>query len=264
MVRWLLVAILLMSMPAAVQAAAFDDAYDALKAQSAGDLDEAIRLYGKAMDAGDLSPQNLLFVLNNRGRAFHEKGLYELAIADFSAAIEQKPSHYPALANRGYSYLQIGFVALAIADFEAAIRVKQDYAKALKGRETAYALQSYAKQASADQTMAAVPEAAVEPAAPEPPEPAPQPVEPVVQAVAPEPKPVEPEPEPVVQAVEPEPEPQPAPKPEPVVPEIQAAEVESAADYVSAIALVEADADNFYIPDAGAEGGDADSRDIVR
>ena len=71
-----------------------DNANAGLAAENRGDYDEAIRLYTKTIESGDLSRENLPIVYNNRGRLWLLiKGDKDLAIADFNKAIELEPQN---------------------------------------------------------------------------------------------------------------------------------------------------------------------------
>src|SRR4030042_4780219 len=78
-----------------------DDADAGAYALDAGDYDEAIRLFTKAIESGDLHPVTLYAVYNFRGKAWDHKGDYDRAISDFTKAIESGPSISIAYYNRG-------------------------------------------------------------------------------------------------------------------------------------------------------------------
>ena len=102
-----------------------DNANAGLAAENRGDYDEAIRLYTKAIESGDLSRENLPIVYNNRGRLWLLiKGDKDLAIADFNKAIELKPQYTEAYYWRGAIWLNKGDKDLAIADFNKAIELE--------------------------------------------------------------------------------------------------------------------------------------------
>jgi tetratricopeptide (TPR) repeat protein len=105
-----------------------DNANAGLAAENRGDYDEAIRLYTKAIESGDLSRENLPIVYNNRGRLWLLiKGDKDLAIADFNKAIELKPQYTEAYYYRGAIWLNKGDKNLAIADFNKAIELEPRY-----------------------------------------------------------------------------------------------------------------------------------------
>ena len=75
---------------------------------------------------------------NNRGIDYGEKGEYDLAIEDFTKAIELKPDYEIAYNNRGAVYRAKGEHDLAIKDCNEAIQLKQDYAEPYSNRGAAY------------------------------------------------------------------------------------------------------------------------------
>ncbi|MFQ6018341.1 MAG: peptidoglycan-binding protein [Kiloniellaceae bacterium] len=85
-----------------------------------GDLDFAIELYTRAIEAGDLSLEHLADALFNRANAYHVKELYDYAIADYSAAIVNKPDFPEAYHNRGFAFEAKGARARAARDFARA------------------------------------------------------------------------------------------------------------------------------------------------
>ena len=84
-----------------------------------------------------LDPQDHVFY-NNRGIDYGERGEYDLAIKDFTKAIELKPDYAFAYNNRGAVYRSKGDHDLAIEDCNKAIRLKSDYAEAYSNRGAAY------------------------------------------------------------------------------------------------------------------------------
>lgn len=93
------------------------------QAQQQGQWDEAIRLYGAALEAGDLDPKGQLLVTGLRGNALGIRGRYDEAIEAFDTAIRLDPSSPLAYVGRAMVHLQKGEGDLAIADDEAAIKL---------------------------------------------------------------------------------------------------------------------------------------------
>ena len=87
-----------------------------VEANKKGDLDEAIRLYSKAISLKPDSPA-LYFV---RGRAYRMHDQYDNAINDFTRAIALKPSYAEAYNHRGVTYIGKGDSQRALADFKKA------------------------------------------------------------------------------------------------------------------------------------------------
>jgi tetratricopeptide (TPR) repeat protein len=100
-----------------------------------GDYDQAIADYDEAirLDPSDAE------VFNSRGVAHHHKGDYDQAIADYSEAIRLDPKNAMALRNRGLVYHDDkGDLDRAIRDFDQAIRINPKYETAFIARGSAY------------------------------------------------------------------------------------------------------------------------------
>ncbi len=86
----------------------------------------------------------------NRGMAEVEKGLYNQAIADYTAAIALNPDYPEAYGNRGIAYGRIGLYDQAIADETRAIALNPTLDKAYGNRAYAYHLRGKDAQGLAD------------------------------------------------------------------------------------------------------------------
>jgi tetratricopeptide (TPR) repeat protein len=73
--------------------------------------------------SGKLSDSNLASALNNRGKAYYSKHNYDLAIQDYSRAIQLNPDFVDALNNRGEAYRAKGDYDRALQDFDQVIRL---------------------------------------------------------------------------------------------------------------------------------------------
>ncbi len=95
--------------------------YDAFKkgyaAALAGDFDLAIAFYTRAIEGGDLALTHLADAFYNRANARSYKGALEFAIADYGAAIVNKPEFPSAYYNRGFALEATGQQVRARADF---------------------------------------------------------------------------------------------------------------------------------------------------
>jgi tetratricopeptide (TPR) repeat protein len=134
MIRILLAAACLALSAATLQAGSLDDLKAAKAAAEHGKADEAIRLYGQALAAGDLSAADKVAAYTGRASEYTAKSL----IADAFERLDQ------ARQARGQ----------AIADFSDALKLKTDDATLYVARAQAYALDGQSDPAVADFTAA--------------------------------------------------------------------------------------------------------------
>jgi tetratricopeptide (TPR) repeat protein len=113
----------------------FHKAYDY---QKKGDCTNAIKYYSQGLE---LEPRSRP-AYEHRADCYYELHQYELAIADYSKAIEltRKPDLLLGIAynNRGYAYKELGKYDSAIADFTSAIRTDPKCANFYLGRAITY------------------------------------------------------------------------------------------------------------------------------
>jgi peptidoglycan hydrolase-like protein with peptidoglycan-binding domain len=97
------------------------DGYDAFEkafvASEAGDFARAIALYGRAIEGGDLELTYLADAFYNRANVRSHTKEYDFAIADYGAAIVNKPEFPGAYHNRGFAFEASGRHNRAMADF---------------------------------------------------------------------------------------------------------------------------------------------------
>ena len=70
-----------------------------------------------------------------------KKGIYDLAIADCSKAIEIDPHYISAYNTRGVVYIQKGKYDLAISDFDKCISLNPSNMIAQENRKVAYTIE---------------------------------------------------------------------------------------------------------------------------
>jgi peptidoglycan hydrolase-like protein with peptidoglycan-binding domain len=97
------------------------DGYDAFEkafvASEAGDFARAIALYSRAIEGGDLELTYLADAFFNRANVRSHTKEYDFAIADYGAAIVNKPEFPGAYHNRGFAFEARGRHNRAMADF---------------------------------------------------------------------------------------------------------------------------------------------------
>ena len=99
-----------------------------------GEYDLAIKDFTKAID---LKPEYAI-AYNNRGAVYRNKGEYDQAIEDCSKAIQLKPDYAEPYSNRGAAYRNKGDYERAIKDYNMAIKLKPDFVQAYYNRGLAY------------------------------------------------------------------------------------------------------------------------------
>jgi tetratricopeptide (TPR) repeat protein len=97
------------------------DGYDAFKkafaAAEDGEFSRAIELYTLAIEGGDLALADLADAFYNRANARSYTKAFDFAVADYGAAIVNKPKFPGAYYNRGFAFEASGRHTLAVADF---------------------------------------------------------------------------------------------------------------------------------------------------
>ena len=89
----------------------------AFAAAEVGDFARAIELYTRAIEGGDLALADLADAFYNRANARSYGKAYAFAIADYGAAIVNKPEFPGAYYNRGFAFQANGQRTRALADF---------------------------------------------------------------------------------------------------------------------------------------------------
>jgi tetratricopeptide (TPR) repeat protein len=116
--------------------------------------DEAIRLYSKAIESGELSREQLSLAYVLRGIAWGTKGDTDKAMVDFNKAIEIDPKNARAYYYRGYAWRTKGDNDKAIADFTKVIEIDPKYTAAYYYRGYAWQTKGDNDKAIADYTKA--------------------------------------------------------------------------------------------------------------
>ncbi len=100
-----------------------DDARAADDAADDGDLEGAIALYRRALESGELTPNNQAAVYFNRGGVHIQVGNVEQAVQDFTQTVLLRPDHQLAWASRGIALRALGRGEQAVSDFTQALEV---------------------------------------------------------------------------------------------------------------------------------------------
>ena len=99
-----------------------------------GEYDLAIEDFTKAIEL----KRDYAFAYNNRGAVYRSKGEHDLAIEDCNKAIQLKSDYAEPYSNRGSAYRNKGDYDRAIEDYNKAIQLKQDFVQAYYNRGLAY------------------------------------------------------------------------------------------------------------------------------
>ena len=83
-----------------------------------------------------------------RGETLSGNQQYDLAISDYTAAIELKPDYAEAYNDRGFAYYLKGDFERAISDYTRAIELRPNYPKAYNSRGVAYMQGGYGRAKS--------------------------------------------------------------------------------------------------------------------
>jgi tetratricopeptide (TPR) repeat protein len=87
------------------------------------DPDHLIRGCSAIIRSGQEAPDNLARAFFNRGRAWTDRGRYDLAVQDLDHAIKLDPNYPDAFNDRALAYAGLGKYDQAIEDFDQAIRL---------------------------------------------------------------------------------------------------------------------------------------------
>ena len=94
---------------------------EALQAHSAGNLEEAIRLYSRALHLRLPSGVIRSMIYNHRGIAHLTLSQPDRAIRDFTSAVRWNRENFRAYFNRGLAYRALGKPVLALREFRRAV-----------------------------------------------------------------------------------------------------------------------------------------------
>jgi tetratricopeptide (TPR) repeat protein len=108
--------------------------FDGIYALKENRLDDAIALYTRCIDEGELGHDNLIVAYNDRGNAYGKNKAYKQALADFNQVISLNQKDPDAWYNRGLTNKKLAAVDAAIADYTRAIELNPKYAKAYNNR----------------------------------------------------------------------------------------------------------------------------------
>lgn len=119
-----------------------------------GHLDQAIALFGEALDDRTLPNDRRATLHNDRGVAYARRGHHREAIDDYNRGIQLYPEFAAVYNNRGNLLLGLDATKEAIKDFDRAIALAPGYAAAFSNRAGAYIKLGQTERALADYARA--------------------------------------------------------------------------------------------------------------
>lgn len=115
-----------------------------------GDAKAAIAHCSRAIESGELNDADTVAALLNRGVAHKREGQFNLAIDDYSQALQLAPGDAMVLTNRANASRELGLLDSALYDVNTAIQAKPDYAAAYYVRGSIYEILREENLAQAD------------------------------------------------------------------------------------------------------------------
>lgn len=113
-------------------------AQEAARAQSQGNLDQALTLFAEALQDATLSNDRRAVILTDRGALLARLNQPKAAIDDFNRAVQLYPEHAAIYNNRGSTLLTLGHTPEAIKDFNRALLLAPGYVAAYNNRAGAH------------------------------------------------------------------------------------------------------------------------------
>ena len=110
----------------------------------------AIDLCTEAITSGELTGDFLAITYSNRGNSRFDLGEFDLAVADYDAALDLVPDDATTLSNRGAALLELKNYPMALDDFNLALQIAPENAMALTNRCWVHAVQENYELAGPD------------------------------------------------------------------------------------------------------------------
>jgi hypothetical protein len=121
-------AILLAATSAPGLCVGYDDLNSGISYWNLGQYDDSITWFTKAIEDGDLTPDQMRIAYLDRGVAYAAKENTKSALADYSEAIAAEPVDLLAYEKRAATYIALGDFEKAYADYGALMKLRpHDY-----------------------------------------------------------------------------------------------------------------------------------------
>lgn len=128
--------------------------FDAIYALQQRELVQAVNLFTRCIETGQLGTSNLIVAHNDRGNAHGRLGNYDAALHDFNRVIELAPDDPDAWYNRGLTLRRLGRTGEALNDYDRVLELDPGYTKAYINRGSLFGEIGQLKAAVADFTRA--------------------------------------------------------------------------------------------------------------
>jgi len=122
----LTISVFLISGATGARANAIDDNADCYEQFRGGEMKLAIYYCSRAIQSGELETGDMVVALLNRGVAHKNSGNVEMAIIDYTSALELAPDDALLYSNRANAYREVGKTAEALQDINRAIELNSD------------------------------------------------------------------------------------------------------------------------------------------
>lgn len=91
-----------------------------------GDMKLAIYYCSRAIQSGELEPGDVVVALLNRGVAYKNTGNLEMAVIDYSSALDLAPDDALLYSNRANAYRELGRTAEGLEDINKALELNPE------------------------------------------------------------------------------------------------------------------------------------------
>ena len=109
-----------------VQANGVEDNNNCYEQFRGGDMKLAIYYCSRAIQSGDLEQGDMVVALLNRGVAYKNTGNLEMAVVDYSSALELSPSDALLFSNRANAYRELNKLVEAMSDINRSIELNPE------------------------------------------------------------------------------------------------------------------------------------------
>ncbi len=117
---------ILMGAVTAAQANGVEDNNNCYEQFRGGDMKLAIYYCSRAIQSGDLEQGDMVVALLNRGVAYKNTGNLEMAVVDYSSALEISPNDALLFSNRANAYRELNRPVEAMSDINRSLELNPE------------------------------------------------------------------------------------------------------------------------------------------